>query len=217
MIPASLPLRIAGVCAAILLSSCGSQAKSKSPSSTTTHPSVATTVPQGTTSTTSLTTTTTVSPTTTGSSTNSNTISRCRTSQLAASVDHPFGGATQHLVQRITLKNISQSTCSLFGYVGLQLDNASRHFMPTTVTRGSSYFNPNPGPTLIHLQPGSAATAIMTWSTTDQATTSNCPSSSYLEITPPNAYNYLFVPDAIAPCGPQGAIAVSALAPASNG
>ena len=113
----------------------------------------------------------------------------------------------------LALTNHSARTCTLSGYVGLQLVDANRRFLPTTVQRTSSPHFRDPGPTSISLAPGQLAQAGVGYSTTptgNEPWATQCPPVSSLEVTPPDETDYLFI-DAhgIRPCG--GFVEVTAL------
>ena len=114
----------------------------------------------------------------------------------------------------LTLTNHSSRTCTVYGYVGLQLVDANRHFLPTTVKRATSMPFRDHGPTSISLTPGQDAQAGIGYSDIPYGNESNatqCPPARYLEVTPPDEKDYLFI-DAhgIQPCE-HGALSVTAL------
>ena len=166
------------------------------------------------------TTTTSVTATTIGlpssepvaSTTTTPNLARCHTTGLSAQV----GGeraAAGNIGVTLTLKNASNRPCFLYGYVGLQLDNATRRFLPTRVIRGPSMTFQDPGPRMIILASGEVASAGIGF--TDNPVqpvdpTSGCPASTYLEVTPPDETTYLFIPAHLAPCN-GGTLDVTAL------
>lgn len=114
----------------------------------------------------------------------------------------------------LTLTNHSARTCTVYGYVGLQLVDANRRFMPNTVKRATSGRFHDHGPTPISLAPGQSAQAGIGYSDIPYGNESNatqCPPVRYLEVTPPDEKDYLFI-DAhgIQPCE-HGALKVTAL------
>lgn len=145
------------------------------------------------------------------------TISRCHTKDLSASLG--VGGvAAGNVGVPLHLANISHASCTVYGYVGMQLDDNMRHFLRTDTVRGPSMEYWDPGPTLITLNPGQVASAGVGYTDNPeepQDPASGCPQSSYLEVTPPDETTYLFIPAHLAPCG-AGRLDVTALEPGSQ-
>lgn len=141
---------------------------------------------------------------------------RCRESQLSLSFGQGQGGVG-HLGLVLVLHNTSAVSCDLYGYVGLQLDNANRAFLPTTVVRGGGYLYRDPGPHTITVAPGGAASAGLEWDHIPSAGDPNpCPTSAYLQVTPPNATHYLFAQEAIQACN-HGQLLVTAMQSGAQG
>jgi hypothetical protein len=91
----------------------------------------------------------------------------------------------------LTLTNTGNSSCDLYGYPGLGLENASHQVLPSHTHWGATYFANDPGPSSIVLSPGETASADVAF-----GAGSGSPSDSvatYLEVTPPNAYLHLTV------------------------
>jgi hypothetical protein len=100
-------------------------------------------------------------------------------------------------------KNLSGTTCRLYGFPGMQLFGTTGRPIPTTVKRTL-----NPGPTHVTLAPGASATFFSKFS--DVPTGSQrCPMSAVAQITAPNAVASLFIPARLNPCG--GIVNVSAV------
>ncbi len=86
---------------------------------------------------------------------------------------------------RLTVTNLGKASCSVYGYPGLGLLDASHRALPPLDTHwGSTIFARDPGPSLIVLAPQRSAEANLAigWRPTPWAT--------YLEITPPNEYHH---------------------------
>jgi hypothetical protein len=86
---------------------------------------------------------------------------------------------------RLTVTNVGKASCSVYGYPGLGLLDASHRALPPLDTRwGSTIFARDPGPSLLVLAPQRSAEASLAigWRPTRWAT--------YLEITPPNEYHH---------------------------
>lgn len=141
----------------------------------------------------------------------------CRVADLAVHAAMAQAGLG-HVGQLVVFTNTSATPCTLYGYMGLRLVDASRHDMATQVIRGQGYLYRDPGPHLVTLAPGGTASAAMEWDHIPGPgdPQSGCPTSTYLEITPPNDVNYLFVRDAVDACG-GGQIHVTAVQAGSAG
>jgi hypothetical protein len=115
----------------------------------------------------------------------------------------------------LIVKNASSEGCTIFGYVGLQLDDSARHFLMTRTIRGSSMVFHDPGPSLITMLPGDVASAGIGFGDDPIVGIdpgSGCATSTYLEVTPPDETTYLFLPAQLVPCG-AGTVDVTALQP----
>ena len=137
---------------------------------------------------------------------------RCHTDQLAATLGQG-GAAAGNIGVPLILRNVSSVTCYVFGYVGMQLVDGARHFLPTNVIRGSSMIFPDPGPRTITVAPGAEVSAGIGYEDVPiQGIDPGmiCPESTYLEITPPDETTYLFIPARLGPCG-RGTLDVTAL------
>jgi Domain of unknown function (DUF4232) len=86
---------------------------------------------------------------------------------------------------RLTVTNVGKASCSVYGYPGLGLLDASHRALPPLDTRwGSTIFARDPGPSPVVLEPQRSAEANLAigWRPARWA--------SYLEITPPNEYHH---------------------------
>lgn len=142
----------------------------------------------------------------------STTLSRCHTTDLAARLQALPGsaGAGQRFVA-LVLTNRSARTCTVTGYVGLQLLGASGQPLPTTTAR--SGIAP---PRSIPLPPGGAASTTLHYSVVPgpgDAPTSPCqPVPVALLVTPPDETTQLSVDLAAPPgLGDQGVCEVGHL------
>ena len=101
----------------------------------------------------------------------------------------------------------------MYGYVGLQLVDANRRFLPTTVKRASSMLFHDHGPTSINLTPGQVAQTRIGYAnnpTGNEPYATQCPPARSLEVTPPDEKDYLFIDaQGIRPC--DGILDVTAL------
>jgi hypothetical protein len=112
----------------------------------------------------------------------------------------------------LTLTNYGKASCSVYGYPGLGLLDASHRALPPLNTRwGSTIFARDPGPSLVVLAPQRSAEAHLAigWRPTPRAT--------YLEITPPNEYHHdlitirMWLEDAGLPGGLGGSLTATAM------
>lgn len=130
---------------------------------------------------------------------------RCSTSVLSAKL-LGTSGAAGSIGGAFAFINNGPSACTLFGYPGMQLFNATGNPLPTTVIRGTSTVVPSVPERTITLAPGGRAFFYFGYA--DVPTGSEaCPTASVVEITPPNAYDHLVVTVTISPCG--GRVTVS--------
>jgi hypothetical protein len=117
-------------------------------------------------------------------------IPRCVTEHLSAGLH----GSQVGLGNRgfiLTLTNTGNTSCALFGYPGLGLENASHHALPSRTHWGSTYFDPDPGRSLIVLSPGETASADVAYGAGSGGPTDSV--ATYLEVTPPNGFRHLTV------------------------
>jgi hypothetical protein len=105
-------------------------------------------------------------------------------------------------VDTFLMTNTGQSACSLYGYVGMLMRGPAGNPMPTNVVRrGGDVAGVDPGPTLVVLQPHTAAMFQAGWRAWEGAGTT-CAAASMLEITPPDEYDHATIPVTwgLAPC-----------------
>lgn len=65
----------------------------------------------------------------------------------------------------LTLTNTSTHTCQVTGYPGLRMEDSAHQALPTSVRQGPTYFNDDPGPSIVELSPGERASAVVAWGT----------------------------------------------------
>lgn len=189
-----------GVCGAavvllgVLAAACSSSPST--PSTTTTSASSTSTVP------TPASTSSTIPPSTTTAGT-----TRCATSTLIASVVGGSGAAGT-IETTLGLKSTGGAPCVLGGYPGLQLLSSSGTSLPTKVIRGGHYSFTSMAPTTVTLTTGQSVYFNIGYSDVPVDNETSCPTSSSLEVTPPNSYTHLVVKASLAPCG-GGTLVVS--------
>lgn len=110
----------------------------------------------------------------------------------------------------MALKSTSPTTCVLDGYPGLQLLGAAGASLPTTVVRKGNYSFTAMAPTTVTLSNGQVAYFNMGYSDVPVGTEPSCPSSTSLEVTPPDAVDHLAFAAVLGPCG-GGTLVVSPL------
>jgi hypothetical protein len=128
---------------------------------------------------------------------------RCTVSQLRVR-QTSSNGAAGSIGLTFAFTNVSSTTCSLFGYPGMQMLAASGGPLPTTVVRKPSVVVPSVPERTVVLAPHAIASFYAGYS---DVSADSCPQASRLEVTPPNAYDHLVIPTTIAPC--RGTINVS--------
>jgi ABC-type Fe3+-hydroxamate transport system substrate-binding protein len=124
-------------------------------------------------------------------STSSSALPRCLVSHL--SLARPTtNGAAGSIGLRFTFTNRSTASCTLLGYPGIGRLNGEHKVMTTTVVRGTSTVVPAEPERTVVLAPGGRASFFAGYS--DVPGGSACPTSAYLEVTPPNAYDHFTLP-----------------------
>ncbi|HEX3981844.1 MAG TPA: DUF4232 domain-containing protein [Acidimicrobiales bacterium] len=101
----------------------------------------------------------------------------------------------------VALKSTAPTPCVLGGYPGLQLLSSSGASLPTNVVRKGSYGFTAMSPTTVILAPGQSAYFNIGYSDVPVGTETTCPTSTSVQVTPPNAYDHLVVTAAMSPCG----------------
>lgn len=140
-----------------------------------------------TTTTTSTSTSTTTAPTSTTSLTTS-----CQPSALHIVQSGSEGAAGTHEVT-FSLTNVSTALCTMHGYPGMLLLDASGGALPTIVNRGGGLAFENVAVTDVSLSPGQTAYFNLGFNDIVSGTTT-CSTAPQVEITPPNDTAYAVVP-----------------------
>ena len=115
---------------------------------------------------------------------------RCYIGDLAAG----FHGYQMEMGSRgfiLTLTNISNHSCTLYGFPGLELLNAKLQPLPTKTLWGMTNFDRNQVKSLITLSPGETASADISFGV--YGTPANSVLATYLEVTPPNCYSHFIL------------------------
>ncbi|NHD18179.1 MULTISPECIES: DUF4232 domain-containing protein [unclassified Actinopolyspora] len=111
-------------------------------------------------------------------------VSRCHTGSLDGSLKRGHPGAGQRYAE-LTVRNTGDSTCTLYGYPGLELLDESGSPLPTDVSRTA-----DPGPSTLRLAPDETSSAQLHWGVvptgTDPAGSSCEPVPAGVRVTPPD-------------------------------
>ncbi|HEY3766482.1 MAG TPA: DUF4232 domain-containing protein [Gaiellales bacterium] len=130
---------------------------------------------------------------------------RCRLNQLSLAAPK-MNGAAGTIRLRYVFTNTGGATCSLFGFPGMQMLNKNQSPIPTHVYRGTGHGVPPEPETTVVMTPGQHGSFYAGFSDVPTGN-EKCPTSAYMEVTPPNDFNHFTQKEAIAPCG--GHITVS--------
>lgn len=164
--------------------------------------------PSSSSTTTSSSTSSTQAISTTTSSTQAAGTATCQVNQLTLSL---FGssGAAGTLESTFDFHNTSDSSCSLYGFPGAQMLNASGGVLTTqTTVRGGTYPFTDFSPSHVSLAPGGLAYFNVGYTDVPTGTESTCQMPAELEVTPPNDYSQLKIAFTASVCN-QGRLTVS--------
>lgn len=125
---------------------------------------------------------------------------RCFSSQLAVRLGQA-GVALGHVGQAVSFRNTSATSCTLYGYPGLQMLDAAGHPIRTQVLRGAAYTVPTMPERTVTLRPEAWASFDVGYDDATGYANDKCPTSARVEITPPNAYRPITVAWRIQPYG----------------
>jgi hypothetical protein len=131
-------------------------------------------------------------------------VSRCHTSELAVSLGRSEVGLGNVGVN-VYLRNRSANACFVFGYVGFGLRDRHHRRQRSRVQRGNTYFQIDPRPHRVVLRPGARAVTNLAWTANPlpgEPQKGQCePTSSWLEVTPPDERAYRLVRFGMVVCG----------------
>lgn len=117
---------------------------------------------------------------------------RCHTSQLDATVKMR-DSAAGHRHAWLVLTNTSGTTCTVYGYGGMQLYRSNGKAVPTKMMR-----DPSVPPQLLTLAPGRTARSSLSWTvvpTGKEPATKACePNGTTAHVTPPDETDYVSIP-----------------------
>ena len=119
----------------------------------------------------------------------------CTSAELSVSLGQATAAAGSR-GQRLTITDTASSTCTLYGYPGMLMLDSSGNPLPTHVIRVGT--SPEK---VITLAPGEKASFLAYWPDPTGYPNEQCPTSSRVEITPPNAYQSVTIVWHITPYG----------------
>ena len=132
---------------------------------------------------------------------------RCHTSGLSVAMGQGNSSAG-HPTTLLVFTNTSAMTCSVSGYVGLQMLDSSLNPIATTVVPNGGMLSLLPLATVVTLAPGQQASALVQWTDVPSGAQA-CTTSAQLSITPPDESTSLMLAAQVHSCG--GELDVSTL------
>jgi hypothetical protein len=110
------------------------------------------------------------------------------------------GAGMSHYGLEIVLRNVSSTTCSLRGYPGVELLDATGHPLSPAPRRGSSYIVQDKGPQTVVLAPGATAWFQIGGDDYDNVHQKRCPESAAIGVFAPNTRQQLVVRERFPAC-----------------
>jgi hypothetical protein len=109
----------------------------------------------------------------------------CGNSSLA--VTHtPSNGATGHGSFVLLFRNVTGSTCKLYGYPGLDALSSTGHVLAHAKRTLHGFAGGASSVQNVYVQPGRFASAVVEWMNFNPVTSGPCTFSKYVAATPPN-------------------------------
>jgi hypothetical protein len=96
--------------------------------------------------------------------------------------------------------NNTNVSCTMFGFPGARLLDAQNNALPTNVVRGGGFFPDHPTPTTVTVPAGGTASFDMHWEVIPVGNETSCPTSAFLQVTPPNEFDPITIPMQIQAC-----------------
>jgi hypothetical protein len=134
---------------------------------------------------------------------------RCHTAGLSLSLQGVDAGAGNRFATLLFTNNAGVS-CTFYGFPGARMLDASSNPLPTVVVRNGGQLGGQPGPTLVTVPAGGSARFLLHWGVVPVGSETTCPTSSQLQVTPPDEFVSLVIPIQIDACG-GGRLDVSAV------
>lgn len=125
---------------------------------------------------------------------------RCLTSQLTVKPGSPEGAAGS-IGEVVHFENVSRTRCELEGYPGLLMLGANGRPLATDVHRGSSVTVASRPVALVVLAPAGEASFDIGYADSTGFGNERCPTSTRVEVTPPNDYGHLTIAWRLQPYG----------------
>jgi hypothetical protein len=124
----------------------------------------------------------------------------CSSSQLKVEIGRT-GTAAGSIEAVVSFENTSSAACTLDGYPNVQMVGSAGQSIATEVTHGISYTVPSVPVQVVTLAPGAQASFDLGFSDSTRYGTASCPTSTRVEITPPDSSQSITVAWQIAPYG----------------
>ncbi|HXM58949.1 MAG TPA: DUF4232 domain-containing protein [Candidatus Dormibacteraeota bacterium] len=127
---------------------------------------------------------------------------RCHTGQLQVGFV-TSQGAAGHIFLTFRMTDAGQATCWMYGFVGMQMLDASGRSLPTRVLRNGGAFAGQAGPTRFDVPPGRSATFDVAYGDVQVGNETTCPEAARLIVTPPDEFDHVTIPVSgfrLAPC-----------------
>jgi hypothetical protein len=124
---------------------------------------------------------------------------QCHTAGLSLIAGTPNAGAG-NFVTTFMFKNNTNVSCTMVGFPGARLLDAQNNALPTNVVRGGNFFPSHPTPTTVTVPAGGTASFQMHWEDVPVGNETSCPTSAFLQVTPPNEFDPITIPMQITAC-----------------
>jgi hypothetical protein len=131
---------------------------------------------------------------------NGATLSRCLNTQLAVKPGQS-NGAAGSIGQVVHFTNVSHAACTLEGYPGMQMLDGAGRPLATEVHRGSSVTVQARPVRLVTLLAGGQASFELGYADATGFGDEHCPSSTRIEVTPPDDFRSLTIAWRLQPYG----------------
>lgn len=126
-------------------------------------------------------------------------VQRCMSSQITPSIIG-YGTSVGNAEEQIVLTNTSSTECTMDGYPGVGMLEATDAYAPVATVDGSSYLFGNPGPAFLTVLPGKAVSFELGYTDNDAA---HQPSTSRIAITVPDAVRPIYMADYVTAYQPE--------------
>ena len=134
-----------------------------------------------------------------GLAANADAVASCGNASLAIS-HSPLESASGHGFFVLLLKNTSRSTCTLYGYPGLDALNASGHVLAHAQRTMRGFAGGAHIETAVTVTPGHFASATVEWMLFNPVTTGDCTFSKSVATTPANTTHTVHLAVSVSVC-----------------